>query len=208
MKTIMNLLLDLIDDSHPKEPKEPIPAGSLQLSPITLNEEYCKEWNENENLRDFVHLTRDGELVNKSLYRVGGIGSKPNGKDYFMLLKYVEAKYDYDFIKRVYPEKNNKELELQRKHLEGRWCILDKDGVEKVESGMFKNPYPVKGSCLYSVDQNYYNIETGEFYCKASKWMESNDFIFLENPYDKDLSRRGVLKIDKKTGTYEIFSGK
>jgi hypothetical protein len=169
--------------------KADVGSSALQLSPIQVNQDYLNEWNNNSN--DFVCLTKNGELISKSLYRVGGFGGDIK-QDYFMLLKYVEAIYDYDFIKKCYPNKNRKELELQRKHLEGRWCIIDKNGVEKKEFDQFENPY--------------INIETGEFYCKSSKSMESSEFLFLENPYDKDLSKKGVMKINKKDGSWSVFS--
>jgi hypothetical protein len=175
----------------------------LQLSPIRVNQEYLKEWNNNSD--DFVCLTKNGKLISKSLYRVGGFGGDIK-QDYFMLLKYVEAIYDYDFIKKCYPNKSRNELELQRKHLEGRWCIIDKNGVEKKEFKQFESPYIKKGSCIYSIDSNYYNIETGEFYCNTSKSMESSEYLFLENQYDKDLSKKGVMKINKKDGTWSVFS--
>lgn len=183
--------------------KADVGSSALQLSPIRVNQDYLNEWNNNSN--DFVCLTKNGELISKSLYRVGGFGGDIK-QDYFMLLKYVEAIYDYDFIKKCYPNKSRKELELQRKHLEGRWCIIDKNGIEKKEFDKFKTPYIKKGSCLYSIENNYYNIETGEFYCNSSKSMESSEFIFLENSYDKDLSKRGVMKINKKDGSWSLFS--
>lgn len=178
-------------------------SSALQLSPIQVNSEYRKEWN--ENMSDFVVLTKNGDLISNSLYRVGVLGGDIK-QDYFMLLKYVEAVYEMDFLKRCYPNKSNKELELQRKHLEGCWCILDKNGIEKKVFDHFKTPYIKKGSCIYSIDSNYYNIETGEFYCNSSKSMESSEFLFLENLYDKDLSKKGVMKINKKNGSWSVFS--
>lgn len=91
------------------------------------------------------------------------------------------------------------------KHLEGVWCIFDSEGVIKFESTSYKTPYIVKNSCIYSLDQNYYNIETGELYCSSHTTCESNNFLFLENNYDKDKTRIGVWKINKEDGTYEIL---
>ena len=178
-------------------------SGSLQLSPIQVNQDYLNEWNSINN--DFVCLTKNGELISNSLYRVGGFGGDIK-QDYFLLLKYVEAIYDYDFIKQCYPNKSRKELESRRKNLESHWCIIDKNGVEKKEFGQFKNPYIIKGSCIYSIERNYYNIETDEFYCRSSSSMESSEFIFLENHYDKDLSKKGIMKINKKDGSWTVFS--
>jgi len=182
--------------------KENIADGSLQLSPIKLNEEYCKEWN--EHMGDFVVLIKNGELISDSLYRVGGFGADIK-QDYFVLLKYVEAIYDFEFIKNCYPNKSKKENELQRKHLESRWCIIDKNGVEIREFDQFKTPYITKGSCIYSLDNYYYNIETGNLYCRSFSSMASTNYLFLNNDYDDDKDKRGVMKINKKDGTFELF---
>jgi len=108
----------------------------LQLSKINVDDKYCKEWN--EKMTDFVVLTKNGEMISKSLYRVGGMGGKPDGKGYFMLLKYVEAYYSAEIL-RISKAKNPK-------HLSGRWCIIDSNGVEKKEFNQFDNPYLVRHS--------------------------------------------------------------
>lgn len=168
----------------------------LQLSPITLKEEYRKKWNVHEN--DFVALTRNGELVSNSLYRVGGFGGRSdvNKGGYFMLLKHVEAYYADNITKE----------KARKPHLESRWVIIDNNGVEKVEFNQFKTPYLTKDSLIYHVDNRYYNIETGEQYGDSIYTkVESKEFLFLENLYDKDDSKRGVMKINKKDGTWELF---
>lgn len=166
----------------------------LQLNAIDVNAEYRKQWN--AYMHDFLHLTKNGELISNTLYRIGGLGT-PNLKTdrYFMLIKYVEAYYSDDIT----------EDENKKPHLEGRWCILDSTGKERVEFPSYTHPYLVKDSCIYSVNQNYYNIETGEFYCSARTSMNTSQFLFLENSWDKDLSKRGVMKIDKNIGTWELF---
>lgn len=183
--------------------KADVGSSALQLSPIQVDEEYCKEWN--ERMTDFVVLTKNGELISNSLYRVGGFVADIK-QDYFMLLKYVEDIYDYDFLKKCYPSKSNKQLELEKKHLSGHWCILDKNGVEKKVFDQFKNPYLTKDSCIYSVDSNYYNIETDEHYGYSSSSFSSKEFLFLDNRFEKDKSKCGVMKINKKDGSYEVFS--
>jgi hypothetical protein len=177
------------------QPKEKADLEGLQLSPIDLKEEYRKEWNARE--KDFVVLTKKGELVNNSIYRVGGIGCKPDGKNYFMLLKYVEDFYEEEILK-MSSDKNPK-------HLCGRWCILDKDGVEKIVLSKYESPHLIKGSCIYGCKSEYHNIETGEWYGRASTTMESEDFLFLDRRYDTDKEKRGVMKINKKDGTWELF---
>ncbi len=168
--------------------------GSLQLSPISINEDYCKKWNIRQE--DYVCLTKDGKLLRPTLYRIGGVNAPNLGKDnYFTLIKHVEAYYADDITK----------IDKEKPHLESRWCIIDKNGDEKVDVGPFKYIYIVNGSCIYSVDKDYFNIETGEHYCRAYSSMKSNEFLFLDNEYDDDKSKRGVMKINKKDGTWELF---
>ena len=167
----------------------------LQFSPITITEEYRKKWN--IHLTDFVCLTSNGELVRPTLYRIGGIGTpKLNVDRYFMLLKHVEAFYTDDITK----------VMKDKPHLESRWCILDIHGNEKVELESFSSPYLIDDSCVYSIDRKYYNIETGEPYCTSYDKMESTESIFLNNSYDDDKSKRGVMKISKADGSWEFFT--
>lgn len=166
--------------------------SGLQLNPIKVDSAYCSKWNvDNE---DFVLMVKNGEPLTKNLYRVGGIG-QPNLNSYFLILKYVEAHYS-DSITKVKKDKP---------HLEGRWCIYDKYGVEKKEFKSYSSPYLVKDSCIYSINREYYNIESGELYCHVSTAQESTDFLFLENRWDNDSAKRGVLKINKSDGSFELF---
>lgn len=173
----------------------------LQLSKIDISEDYRKKWN--ISLNDFVCLTKNGELIRDTLYRVGGFGVDIKN-DYFMLMKHVEAFYSEDTMKNC--KKIDKSYTPKREHLESQWCIIDKNGIEKkVFESFGHSAYLVKNSQVYSINSEYYNIETGEFYCRASTSMDSSDFLFLENRFDKDESRRGVMKINKKDGSWELF---
>ena len=166
---------------------------NLKLVPTKISEDYRKRWNIG-SLDDFVNLTRNEDVINPYLFRKGGFGGDINEK-YFTLLRYHEAFYDDSITK----EENRKP------HLEGRWCILDSFGNVKFEAPLFQTPYVVNNSCVYSIENNYYNIETGEFYCRTYKRVESNNWLFLQNDYDKDLTRRGVIKINKNDGSFEIL---
>lgn len=172
-------------------------SNDLQLSPIKINEQYREKWN--IHVSDFFCLTKAGQLISQSLYRIGGLGGFKKD-NYFQLLKYVEAIYD-DIITR------DKKRKL---HLESRWVIIDKNGIEKVEFEQFDSPYLISNSVLYSIKGKYYNIETGEYYCDSSSNMQSYDFLFLENRYgcDKDESKIGIMKINKKDGSWELFPDK
>jgi hypothetical protein len=163
----------------------------IKFSPISLYTDYRKKWNVHNG--DFICLTIDGILVNNSLYRVGMFEADLK-EDYFMLLKYTEAMYEDSITK----DKKRKP------HLESRWCILNKKGEEKVVFKPYESP-SLSGGVIYSIGQKYFNIETGEFYCSAHVSMSSEEYLFLYNQYDNDESKRGVMKINKKTGIYELF---
>ncbi len=175
--------------------------GSLQLSHITVNEEYREKWN--IHCTDFVLLSRNGQPIRDTLYRLGGMTSPKDIKnDYFLLIKHVEDHYSDDITK----------VKKDKPHLKSTWVIMDKHGNERVEFGQFKSPYLVKDSVLYSIESKYYNIETGEYYCHSSGTMESDEFLFIDNSYaaiyDKDKTKCGIMKINKKDGTYELFKKK
>jgi hypothetical protein len=56
------------------------------------------------------------------------------------------------------------------------------------------------------MNNNFYNIESGELYCKSFTSMGSSEFLFLDNQFDNDVSRRGVMRIDRVSGVYLIFN--
>ena len=177
-------VFDLLPNGH-------VDNFDLQLSPITINEEYRKKWNVHQN--DFVCLTKNGQLISESLYRVGGMNANIKN-DYFLLLKHTEAFYDDTITK------------INKPHLQENWCIIDKNGVEKFCAENYKCPRIIKDSQIYCIDGYYYNIETKEFYCQAYSSMESTEYLFLNNEFDKDKSKRGVLKINKRDGSCVRFS--
>ena len=168
--------------------------GVLRMSQIILNEDYKKKWNEHSD--DFFMLTRNGEPIRDTLYRAGAMGGMKEGQDYFMILKYTEDQYKDNITKD--PKAKN--------HLKAQWVILNKEGEEKVVNNQFDSMYLVSNSIIYHVGGKYYNIESGEFYCDASgSSMDSKEYLFLNNTYDNDKSRRGVMRINKKTGEYKLY---
>lgn len=168
----------------------------LELRKVTLDADYAKKWN--EHCTDFVKLYKDGVKVSDTLYRVGGIGSSQPKDGYYLLLKYVEEYYEDKITNDV----------KRKPHLAGYWCILNTEGVEKiVAKERFKNLW-LAGGVIYSQDSNYYNIETKGFYCRTNSVMGTDDFLFLENKWDDNESKRGVIIIDKADGTYTLFPEK
>lgn len=172
--------------------------NSLKLCQIKVSEEYAEKWN--VNCKDFYVLVKNGKLIRETLYRKGASDGLQEGGKYYKLIQYKEAYYP----KEILEKSDNKDP----KHLEGRWCILDKDGNELViQDGLLDYIYIVSNSCIYTVGQKYYNIETKEYYGKSNNTMESKEFLFLDLKYDFDIPKeeRGVLKINKNDGTSELF---
>lgn len=164
----------------------------LELRPYRFNETYAKKWNVGRQ-DDYLRIYRNGELVSDSVYRIGGLGGDFED-GYAMLLKYVEEYYGDNITK----------VKKDKPHLAGHWCIIDEEGNEKVVVDQFKSPC-LRGGIIYSMDNNFYNIETGELICEGRDSMDSGEFLFVNNPYDKDESKRGVWKVNKVTGDVEIF---
>lgn len=174
----------------------------LELRPVQLPAEYRKKWN--ETCPDFVHIYVDGKKVSDTYYRVGGVNPTINrkrdgileGLEHCTLLKYIEARYEG---KETTPGSLN--------HLESHWCIVNQKGEEVVVSRRFNYIYIV-GDCIYKTSDNnsYYNIKNGQCYGESlDDVLVSDDFIFVADKYNKDREKRGVLKIDTKTGEYELF---
>lgn len=164
----------------------------LELCPIKINEDYRLKWN--IYCVDYYHLCKDGVKLNDTLYRKGMFGGIKENQDYYLLLKHTEA---------FYPDS----ITLDKKakpHLKSTWVIIDKNGTEKVNFDEFSNVY-LSGGVIYSIDSKYYNIETGYYYGRSSSNIRSKDFIFLDNQFDSDLTKRGVIKINKKDGSFELF---
>lgn len=164
----------------------------LRLVPLLIDEDYRKKWYIHQ--KDFFILVKGDEQVGNSIYRTGMLnGGIKDG--YFLLLKYTEEYYD-DSITR--------DKDRQR-HFEGKWCILDKEGNEVIKFESFDSPY-LSGGVIYSLNGKYYNIETGKSYGSTNNSISCDDYIFLEDRYNKDKTKRGVLKIKKSDGSVELFS--
>jgi len=197
LMSAMTAMFDFIrkDTTNFEKKIETSKDGRIQLAPIELKEDYSKKWNNHQ--KDFVLLVIDGKPISNTLYRVGGFVVHLDN-DYFILIKHVEAYYEDNITK----------VKKDKPHLEGRWCIINQDGKEMVEFEHFKTPNLIDNSVIYSLDSNYYNIETKELYCGSYNKVESEEFLFLQNDYDDDKTKRGVMKINKKDGSFELFKAK
>lgn len=178
------------------------PIGSgLQLCPVEINAQYREEWQTKWSL---CCLTLDGKLVSETLYSTPGPGITPISKgNYYLLHKYVEAVYNDDIMKMAWKEDYKKH---NPKHHEALYVIIDKNGQEKVQFEKFQTPYLIPNSCIYILGNSYYNIETNELYAPSFKdYLDSDEFVFIKNEFDKDIKKRGVLKINKLDGSYELY---
>jgi hypothetical protein len=164
----------------------------IHFTKITIDSAYAKKWNVDMN--DFIVLTNDeGNPIRNTLYRKGGMGG--TWKDgYCELIKYIEEEYSDSITK----------IAADKPHLAGHWCIINEKGEEKVVTKQFEYIYH-QGGIIYSINNTYYNIETGEVYCKGNHSISSSQFIFADNIYHTDKEKMGIWKINKFDGTYEIF---
>lgn len=168
--------------------KNQLNDSKLKLSPIKVDENYRDKWN--IYFDDFFVLTKGDSLVRNTLYCTGPFFSNLND-EYFLLIKHTEDYYQDSIT-----------TDSKRKlHLKKQWCIIDKHGNEKVEFSEFKSPYLIKDSAIYSVDGNFFNIESGYLYCKTSSYIESKQYLFLKNVNDESRDK-GVYQIDKTYGTF------
>jgi len=196
MKTFTEVMINWVDTKVILD-NTPIDKEGLKLVPIEVKEEYLKEWNESSN--NFKVLTYNGELLRNVLYHEGGIGQYDTKKPYLMLLRYEEAYYDKKILK---ISKSNR-----AKHLKGCWCILDNKGNEKyICKETINHPYLVSDSCIYTINSKYYNIETGYCYGESYHKFETSNYVFINNEYDDDITKRGVIKIHKLDGTFELIN--
>ena len=163
----------------------------LKLVPYEFSPEYTKHWNIIQH--DFVRLYKDNELISDAAWRIGGFGATPNGK-YFALIKHTEDYYEDNITKDP----------KEKPHLKSNWCIIDKNGVEKIVCKKFDSPYII-GDILCSIDQVIYDIESGYSYGKSYHNMITSEFVFIHIEYDEDKSKRGVYKINRTDGTFEFF---
>jgi hypothetical protein len=158
----------------------------------TISDKYRKKWVIHPSLDDFFYICdQHGKRISETLYRKGGVGGKFQD-GYILLIKHVEAFYDDNITK----------IPKDKPHLESQFCILNTEGVEKVNFKQFDSPY-LQGGLIYSFNHKYYNIETGECYTPDgyhSSVCKCKEYIFIQTNF-----RGGVLKINKFDGTTEIF---
>lgn len=132
----------------------------------------------------YSHLYKDGVKVSDEYFRKGGLCSGFKG-NYCQLIKY-----------------NIKEGEGLGSM--GLSCIVNLEGkIVFTSKGILTHPY-LQGGIIVVEDSTYYNLETGLPIVKGSSNLKSNNFIFVENSYNKEFEI-GVYKIELKSGKVEIF---
>jgi len=165
---------------------------SLVARKVELAESYKKKWNIYSKT-NFYKLYKDGKKVSDTLYRIPFL--QQTEKEYCLILKCKEDIYSDDITK----------IAKDKFHIAEFNCIIDKNGNEKVVADSFKSVY-LHGA-IYSIDNNYYAVETKEKICKAYKSIKTKNFLFLKNSgLDIPKDKEGVFKVDLKTGEYEIIN--
>jgi hypothetical protein len=141
-----------------------------------------------DNRLRYGKIHKDGKPISDMLFRLGGLGSGFNGKPYTGLISYPN-----------FPEETW-----------GFHCIIDSNGkivLTQDKDNRLDYPYYLKGVIALWKDK-YINLLTGQVITKGSKSLESEQYFFVEcSPYswEKEPFEKGVYKIDKATGEYEII---
>lgn len=164
--------------------------SKAKLIPIDVDSEIVKQFNLHQN--DYkVFVDESNNLISNTLYRIGVISLYNPDNKYNLLLKHI------------FDETN--------KHLFSRWCIVNQYGEEKYvhHENRLKTPRIIANSCIYRIEDEYYNIETGYHYGYASKSVENNEILILDlkshwSNKEKNL-QEGLFKINKETGIGEYM---
>jgi hypothetical protein len=172
----------------------------IEFSPIVLTDEYAKKWNERSS--DFFKIYKDGVPVSEKIYRQGGLFNKNDlNQPYFQIIRYSEALHD----RKTFPKHTTEQL----RHLKPTWVIIDsKTGEEVYEfANSLDNGRIFKNSILCSYKNSIFNIKSGEKLVEnlSVSSLESSEFLFVDNSFDTDKSKRGVYKIHKMTAEIEVF---
>ena len=171
--------------------------NGLVFQLVTLDESYRKKWNVSNSSNDFGIIMRNGEIVNDKIFRIGGLSTFNQEDEYMSLLYQKESFYSKEIM-------DMSKSGGTPNHLANLTTFLNKNGEIAI---IFEDKlnYPrIVGGCIYSVDNNYYNIKTNEFICSGYDSMKSKDFLFVNSQYNKDKNKRGVFQINIKFGTYII----
>jgi hypothetical protein len=168
----------------------------ISFSPITLKEDYRKKFSVSN--KDFIVLTdKNGNQVNNSLYRKGGLFHfNPTKDKYLMLLKQVESKYPRHIMEMSKGNNNPN-------HLKDIHCIVDCYGNEKflAENGL-DYPYVINDSCLFKYKGQIHNIETLFCYGQYDTCIYTEKSVIVE-VRENYSSPKTVIKINKITGEFE-----
>jgi len=163
----------------------------VTLEHAELSKNYRDQFRIPKSSDDFYYLYINGEKKSDTLYRIGGMNPLSN-PDYFLILKHEEGTYD-SFVEKDIP------------HLVPTWCIYDKNGILKLTFSQYESIY-LTGGLIYSIKNKFYNIETGFYYGNTTRYLKTDNYLFLENKYLPIDGIKGVMKIHIPTGEYEIIN--
>ena len=86
----------------------------------------------------------------------------------------------------------------------GTHCIIDIDGKIVFKQKNILNYLYYLKDVIATMDKEYYNLLTGEIITKGSNSINSENYLFVENRYNKEFAL-GVYRIEYSTGKFEIF---
>ena len=138
------------------------------------------------NISRYSHLYKDGVKISNTYFRLGGFDTGFNNKLYASLIHYPNYPID--------------------KECWGNHCIIDSNGKIVLEAEKFDSSLYYLDGVIAKKRDIYINLLTGEPIVKSySTSLKSKEFIFVEcNDYE-DKFKKGIYKINKNTGEFEIF---
>ena len=164
----------------------------ITLEPIVYSPEYIKKWNQYAGT-EFVQIYSNGVLLNDNVYCTNFYWSDKTLQEdsvYFQLVKVVEAYY----------ADNITEDPIKKPHLAKYQCIINSEGVETYVHYRSSSEHLYLNKCIYHIGSKYFSARTNELICESYTKLESEDYLFLDNAYDTDTSRRGIIQACKRTG--------
>ena len=141
------------------------------------------------HMSDFGYLYKNNVKLSNIAFRRGGLFSGFKDQQYCDII--------------AYPGIYNKKPDTMGEHV-----IINVNGEIVLKSkSFFDHPWFHKG-VIGSIKNVYYNLKTGKEIVYANKTVNSNNYLFAENPYsfgEYAKYEQGVYKIEYATGNYEII---
>lgn len=150
------------------------------------------------NRNNYCQLYKNDKLVDKGIYRLGGISRGFKDKPYCNIIYYGTKHYCLKDASNI-------------KHF-GSHCIINSNGkIVLMPENSFSTDYPyyLQG-CIAKYKSYYYNLITSNIITRGDSTVASKEYLFVENKFaaiyhEEDKYPLGVYKINWNTGMFVRF---